>query len=170
MLAGTCGPTQDIGGSVPSRNAVTMGSMPSAWILARGPYCPAKATSAKPPPTTVGTPPSVTSGRRRFPGTAQVAAGLFPRLAVPALAAGLRLRTRAELRVLIRRLELAVRVAVAVVLRALAGADGAREAGRVDGAVDAGCRLEEPTRPVCVCRRDESREDDREAGHLFKDG
>ena len=59
MLAGTCGPTQDIGGSVPSRNAVTMSFMPSAWLLARGPYCPEKAALAKPPPTTVGTPPLV---------------------------------------------------------------------------------------------------------------
>ena len=39
--------------------------------------------------------------------------------AVPALAAGLRLRTRAELRVLVRRLELAVRVTITVVLGAL---------------------------------------------------
>ena len=46
MLAGTCGPTQDIGGSVPSRNAVTMGSMPSAWVLASGPYSCAKASFA----------------------------------------------------------------------------------------------------------------------------
>ena len=98
------------------------------------------------------------------PGTAQVAVGLFPRLAVAALAAGLRLRTRAELRVLPRFS--AVRVAVAVVLGALSVADGAREAGRVDGAVDAGCRLQEPPRPVCVCRRDESREGT-ESEHLF---
>ena len=57
---GTCEPAQEIvSSSSPSRNAVTMGSMPSAWILARGPYCPEKAASAKPPPTTVGTPPSV---------------------------------------------------------------------------------------------------------------
>ena len=59
MLAGTCGSFQDIGGSVPSRNAVTMSFMPSAWLLARGPYCPEKAALAKPPPTTVGTPPLV---------------------------------------------------------------------------------------------------------------
>ena len=44
---------------MPSRKAVTMCFMPSAWLLARGPYCPEKAASAKPPPTTVGTPPSV---------------------------------------------------------------------------------------------------------------
>ena len=72
----------------------------------------------------------------RDPGTAQVAVGLFPRLAVPALAARLRLRTRAELRVLARFS--AVRVAVAVVLRPLALAD-------------------DPV--VAVRRRDESRED-----------
>ena len=50
MLAGTCGPTQDIGGSVPSRNAVTMSFMPSAWLLARGPYCPEKAALRQPAP------------------------------------------------------------------------------------------------------------------------
>ena len=57
---GTCGPAQEIiCSSVPSRNAVTMCFIPSAWLLARGPYCPEKAALAKPPPTTVGTPPAV---------------------------------------------------------------------------------------------------------------
>ena len=57
---GTCGPAQEIvSSSVPSRNLATISPMPSAWLLARGPYCPEKAALAKPPPTTVGTPPSV---------------------------------------------------------------------------------------------------------------
>ena len=46
---------------MPSRNAVTMGSMPSAWLLARGPYSCSKASSAKVPTTTVGTPLAVPS-------------------------------------------------------------------------------------------------------------
>ena len=44
---------------MPSRNAVRIGSMPSAWVLARGPYNCAKASFAKVPTTTVGTPPAV---------------------------------------------------------------------------------------------------------------
>ena len=46
---------------MPSRNAVTIGAMPSAWVLARGPYNCAKASFAKVPTTTVGTPPAVPS-------------------------------------------------------------------------------------------------------------